>query len=91
MRILNPLTAMSVAACLILQESVGMDAQHQCPDSPTSAHHWMIDTPHGATASAVCKYCLADRRFTVGVHWGFDTTKYGDNYVVGKRRKEKVQ
>jgi hypothetical protein len=71
-----------------------MDGQAtaQCPNSPTSAHHWMIPPVRGTpTLPSVCKYCLKDRRFTVGTHWGFDTvTKYGDNCIVGKRRKEKV-
>ena len=30
---------------------------------PTCRHHWVIESPHGATSSGVCKRCHAVREF----------------------------
>jgi len=38
-------------------------------------HHWIIETPHGATSKGVCKQCGAARRFpnsADGILWGSD-------------------
>ncbi len=33
-----------------------------CPDSPTGAHHWVLETP-SATTTGACKYCSSERAF----------------------------
>lgn len=63
---------------------------HTCKCSPTGAHHWMILPVRGTpTLPAVCRYCLADRRFAASHAYSCDLARYGDNYRIGKR-KEKV-
>ena len=30
---------------------------------PTCRHHWLIESPHGATSMGICKVCGAEREF----------------------------
>jgi len=33
------------------------------PEVPTCRHHWVIDSPHGATSNGRCKVCNEVREF----------------------------
>jgi len=33
------------------------------PEAPTCRHHWLIETPRGATSKGRCKRCGAEREF----------------------------
>ena len=33
-------------------------------DEPECRHHWLIETPHGATSWGICKHCGARREFS---------------------------
>lgn len=37
--------------------------QHKEQTEQTCRHHWVIETPHGATSRGVCKHCGAVKRF----------------------------
>ena len=45
-----------------------------CPDSPTLAHHWLIDKAGKGT----CKYCNGSRKFLT-----HPNNPYGDYYAKG--------
>ena len=43
---------------------------------PQCRHHWVIETPQGATSQGVCKLCGADREFrnaAPGAYWEDDS------------------
>lgn len=33
------------------------------PEAPTCRHHWIIETPRGATSNGRCKRCGSEREF----------------------------
>jgi hypothetical protein len=35
----------------------------EAPSTPQCRHHWIIDSPRGATSRGVCKVCGAKKRF----------------------------
>jgi hypothetical protein len=35
----------------------------EAPSTPQCRHHWIIETPHGATSWGVCKVCGAKKEF----------------------------
>ncbi len=37
--------------------------KQRAPEAPTCQHHWIIETPHGATSRGRCKRCGAEREF----------------------------
>jgi hypothetical protein len=61
----------------------------RCKDSPTGAHHWLIETPEGQAAQGSCKYCGEDREFPAGQkfvrHWEGEKKPTGKTYVEGLR------
>jgi len=32
-------------------------------EEPTCRHHWLIESPHGATSHGICKVCGEEREF----------------------------
>jgi hypothetical protein len=36
------------------------EAEHE---APTCRHHWVIESPHGATSPGTCKLCGEEREF----------------------------
>ena len=32
-------------------------------ETPQCRHHWVIESPHGATSKGVCKFCNEEREF----------------------------
>ena len=42
----------------------------KCKESPTGAHHWLIETSEGESPQGTCKYCDEDRRFPAGLVYG---------------------
>ncbi len=36
-----------------------------CPDSPTGAHHWIVDTPNLEGMKGRCKWCGTERDYSV--------------------------
>ena len=37
--------------------------QPEAPPAPTCQHHWLIETPRGATSKGCCKRCGEEREF----------------------------
>ena len=44
-------------------------------------HHWLIETPHGATSRGVCKRCGASKRFPNAAE---DILLWGSGSVMGR-------
>jgi len=42
-----------------LQQTSAAESQ----EAPTCRHHWVIDSPQGATSRGVCKICGAEKEF----------------------------
>jgi len=36
---------------------------HQCAQSPSGSHWWVIESPNGETSDGVCRYCGSQRQF----------------------------
>jgi len=36
----------------------------EAPAEPQCRHHWLIETPHGATSWGTCKHCGTRREFS---------------------------
>lgn len=45
-----------------MSEAIAVEEQRG-PSVQTCRHHWIIETPHGATSLGVCKRCGASKRF----------------------------
>jgi hypothetical protein len=37
--------------------------QEMAEEEPTCRHHWVIESPHGATSHGICKICGEERDF----------------------------
>ncbi len=46
-----------------MQTSVIESVQEQVEEQPTCRHHWVIESPHGATSLGRCKICDEVREF----------------------------
>lgn len=58
-------------------EAEGQKAQLEVLERPQCVHHWLIETPRGATSKGVCKLCGAVREFRnaiSGTYWEGDST-----------------
>jgi hypothetical protein len=42
---------------------VAVSTLEQEVTEPTCRHHWLIESPHGATSMGICKLCGAEREF----------------------------
>jgi hypothetical protein len=42
---------------------VAVSILEQETTEPTCRHHWLIESPHGATSMGVCKLCGAEKEF----------------------------
>lgn len=52
------------------------EAQLEALERPRCVHHWLIETPQGATSKGVCKLCGAMGEFrnaTSGAYWESDS------------------
>lgn len=53
------------------------EARVEAVERPQCRHHWLIETPQGATSKGFCKLCGAVGEFrnaTVGAYWESDST-----------------
>jgi hypothetical protein len=46
-----------------VHESNAPAQEKSAPSAPNCRHHWIIDSPQGATSKGVCKLCGAKRDF----------------------------
>jgi len=56
-------------------------AQPGAVEQPQCRHHWLIETPQGATSKGVCKLCGAVREFRNAVsatYWESDSSDLGE-------------
>ena len=42
---------------------VAVSTLDQAATEPTCRHHWLIESPHGATSMGVCKLCGSQKEF----------------------------
>ena len=45
----------------VIEEQVYQEGAEQ--EAPTCRHHWVIESPHGATSLGACKLCGEEREF----------------------------
>ena len=56
-----------------MSEGIAVKEQQPRPAAKSCRHHWMIETPHGATSRGFCKRCGVSKRFPnapEGALWG---------------------
>jgi|GEM_PF-1319432 len=67
------------------------EADVQVEDRPQCRHHWLIETPQGATSKGVCKVCGEEREFrnaSTGAYWESDSSSDGKDW--GRRARTPV-
>lgn len=42
---------------------VAVSTLDQAATEPTCRHHWLIESPHGATSMGICKLCRSQKEF----------------------------
>ncbi|HEU4759664.1 MAG TPA: hypothetical protein VFT91_06740 [Dehalococcoidia bacterium] len=66
--------------------------QPEAPPAPTCQHHWLIETPRGATSKGRCKRCGEEREFrnSASDHLWEDDSSSGYKPWSGRRAAPKV-
>ena len=73
--------------------SEGIAVKHRRRTTRRCQHHWIIETPHGATSRGQCKRCGAAKRFPNAAEdallWGSGSAmgRWSSNRQLSKPRK----